>query len=87
MHPEVHALQNVPAAVVDDAADLGGVEGAGEVGVHVVVVVQAATAKQMGEIRHKSRQKEISFLINIIHVHTCDLRRRSAARRRGRGPG
>ena len=46
MHPQVHALQNVPAAVVDDAADLGGVEGAGEVGVHVVVVVQTAAAMQ-----------------------------------------
>ena len=51
VHPEVHALQNVPAAVVDDAADLGGVEGAGEVGVHVVVVVEAAAGMERREWR------------------------------------
>ena len=39
----MHPLQNVPAAVVDDATDFCSVEGAREVGVHVVVVVQAAT--------------------------------------------
>lgn len=43
MHPQMHPLQNVPAAVVDDATDFCSVEGAREVGVHVVVVVQAAT--------------------------------------------
>ena len=46
MHPQMHPLQNVPAAVVDDATDFGGVEGAREVGVHVVVVVQAATERE-----------------------------------------
>ena len=42
----MHPLQNVPAAVADDATDFCGVECAREVGVHVVVVVQAATERE-----------------------------------------
>ena len=48
VHPQMHPLQNVPAAVADDATDFCGVECAREVGVHVVVVVQAATEMNGG---------------------------------------
>ncbi len=44
MHPEVYALQDVPAAVVDHLRDVVRVEGASEVRVDVVVVVEPAPA-------------------------------------------
>ena len=51
MHPQVHPLKDVSAAVVDDTTDFRGVEGAREVRVHVVVVVEAAAGMERREWR------------------------------------
>ena len=63
VHPQVHPLQDVPAAVVDDATDLRGVEGAREVGVNVVVVVQAATVMDRRvENRHRHAISQVALI-------------------------
>ena len=43
MHPQMHPLQNVPAAVVDDATDFCSVEGAREVPVRVAELREGAS--------------------------------------------
>ena len=65
MHPQMHPLQNVPAAVADDATDFCGVECAREVGVHVVVVVQAATEMDSGAVAEE--------LLAIIHDNSFQI--------------
>jgi hypothetical protein len=46
MHPKMHPLEDVPAAVVDDLAHVLGVKSAGKVRVDVMVVVQAPAVKE-----------------------------------------